>query len=438
MTSAPGWIFFGTLVVLLACCSTSPTPAAAQTPGNNAVYGASGPTGSAAFIDASAVTQKSDICWTLYNIISATSPAYLPAVIDARGINSGLTCAAGNTPWQHGTSYATAPSVILLPAATITINTTWTVPANTRIVGEGASEGPYLTILQAASTFSGDMIDMGAGNTTFCGASSICQGVAVEHLQVNGAGNSHAVNGIVNSYSEDGSYVNDVALFNLGGIGLNILGTYAKNSGPYSNLTCDTGTSSAECVQIKGVSGTRGIRGLTCSGPSSYSLAAVLLDSSNNVIKDVRILGFYDGIRIGSQANAESNALFNILGDTNGRLAPPVNVVHIESVGNTVGDLSIMGLVNQGTNSNSIKDDATTTLLTDRTLAMYVLGKASSGGYSRFTTSPNAATWAVGTSAPTNPCMRGSLYSNTNATSSSYVLYVCTYVSGIPTWVGVE
>jgi len=434
---ASGWISLATLVILLGWCSAWPTPAQAQSPGNNTVYASStAQTGSAAFIDASVVPQQTDICYTLYKIISGATYAYpsTGAVIDARGINSNLTCAPGNTPWQHtGSSPATAPSVILLPAATITINTTWTMPANTHIVGEG----PNLTILQATPGFSGDMIDMGAGNSTFCGTTQICQGVQVEHLQVNGGGG----NGIVNSYSQDASYVNDVMLLDLGGIGLSIggsIGGSAMNSGPYSNLTCDTGTLSAVCVQIKGVSGgTRGIRGLTCTGPSGYSKAAVLLDSSNNVIKDVRIVGFYDGIRIGSQAAAASNALFNILGDTNAKaMPPPVNVVHIASNGYTVSDLSIMGVVNQGTGSYAIEDDVTVTTLPDSSLAMYVLGRKSPGGYySRLTTSPNAATWAFGPNAPTGACVRGSLHSNDSTSNNGGTLYVCDFnTSGKLVW----
>jgi len=63
-------------------------------------------------------------------------------------------------------------------------------------------------------------------------------------------------------------------------------------------------------VSVNG--GTRGIRGLTCK--SNYSPVAVLLDSPNNLIKDVRIMeGLDDGIRVGSQATAQSNLLMNIL-----------------------------------------------------------------------------------------------------------------------------
>jgi len=355
-----------------------------------------------------------------------------------------MTCPTGNTPWEHsGSSPVTLPSVILLPAATITINKTWTLPSGTRIVGEGSN----LTVLQPGSSFSGtsDMIDMGGvvGSTSLC-PSNVCQGVVIEHLQVNGAlnGVSQSLNGIVNQYSQDLSYVNDVALNNLGLTGLVLASTSGSspvNSGPYSGITCNIGSAesqSAACAQILNVTGgTRGIHGLTCvSNVSNYSTVAVYLDSPNNSITDVRILGFDDGIRVGYHAAAPSNVLFNILGDTNKILPSPINVVHITN-NYATSDLSIMGVVNQGVGSYSIQDDVTSTTLPDPSVAMYVLGKAVSvggtnTGYSRFTTSPSAATWGLGTnSTPVAPCVTGSLYSYvpTANGAGAGALWVCKY-----------
>ena len=50
-----------------------------------------------------------------------------------------------------------------------------------------------------------------------------------------------------------------------------------------------------------------GIHGLKCKSETNDAQAAVLLDSSNNSIEDVNIVGFYDGILVGSQASAQSN-----------------------------------------------------------------------------------------------------------------------------------
>jgi len=80
---ASGWIFFGTVVLLVAWCSVSPAPAEAQSAGNNTVYNASGTccsgpsNASPAFIDASVfASQNTDICLTLYSIMSTTNPPF--------------------------------------------------------------------------------------------------------------------------------------------------------------------------------------------------------------------------------------------------------------------------------------------------------------------------------------------------------------------------
>jgi hypothetical protein len=165
---------------------------------------------------------------------------------------------------------------------------------------------------------------------------------------------------------------------------------------------------------------------------SNNANAAVLLDASNNSIEDVRIAGFYDGIRVGANATAQSNVLFNIIGDTKaGTLPRPINIIHIFNT-NTVTDLSIIGANNAGGSSATItiNDAMTGTSITDTSVAIYALGELSaSGGYSRFTTSQSAATWvSSSTGGPSTSCTSsagGSLYSYSNSTGSGYVLWVC-------------
>jgi hypothetical protein len=457
-----GGTLLGIVAVLFVCLTAFSITAKAQNPGNNAVYNSNnGVVGSAAFIDASVFASNANpnICAILNNILNGTLlvkqggyPA-TGAVIDARGLNPGntsMTCSI--SPWAGITN--PPPSTILLPATTanapIVIPTTWVLPNNTRLIGAGdalnypASGGivPSGTTLQACNTsvnhcsFSGsDMIDLGAMLCPLSGGIRICNSVSVENLTLDGLGQS--LNGIVNTNAQTGSHVDHVSLFQIRGIGLLIS---AINSGPYSNLTFDTGSfaglTSTVCAQILNAGGTRGIHGLTCISESNDATAAVLLDSSNNSIEDVRIVGFYDGILVGANANARSNVLVNIVGDTaRSNIMPPVYVVHI-SKSNSVTDLSIMGANNVlGSPMGSeftINDELTSTTLGDSYVAMYVLGKLASGGYSRFTTSPHAATWAVGTAAPNNStgCSPGSLYSNTNPTPNSPALYVCSVATG--------
>lgn len=448
-------IFSGTVAVLIAWLSVYPTTAAAQgTQGQNAVYNFSGScspcAGSSAFIDAKVfATAGSTICSVIYGILQPS--AYSAAVIDARGLNSSntnMTCAAGWTPWNNGSIYLNKSSTILLPAtgsgssaAPIIISSTWVLPSNTHLIGVG--DGVSGTTIQAASgTSLPTMIQFGSSG--ICP----CTGISVENLTLDGQ--AQAVDGIINQNAQTNSYVDHVRIYQILGTGLNISTTGANNSGPYSNILFDTGgysgASSTVCASINGTTGTYGIHGLTCHSETNDANAAVLLDSSNNSISDVRIVGFYDGIRVGANANAQSNVLLNIIGDTTSTGASPIIVVHIENVGNTVSDLSIMGANNAGGSASTItiKDDSFTpsTQLTDTSVAMYALGEKdaiTAGAYSRYTTSPNAATWVVGAGTPPpsgTTCSRGSLFSciGTNTACGSKALYDCKSGTG---WTGI-
>jgi hypothetical protein len=132
--------------------------------------------------------------------------------------------------------------------------------AEETIPSSGSTPG---TTIQAKSGFSGTMIQF--GNASPICPSNVCTGISVENLTLDGQGGS-AVNGIANAYSQDVSYVNHVGLYQILGTGLAVSG-YATNSGPYSNITFDTGGSSGlqqtVCASINGLSGTRGIHGLS-------------------------------------------------------------------------------------------------------------------------------------------------------------------------------
>jgi hypothetical protein len=442
-----GGMFAVNLLLLVAWFSMWPADLQAQTyPGDNVVYESHTPptiiaVNSHVFIDASQLT-GGDICAqinaALVQLVNHPSAYGGAAVIDARGINpNAVPCSA--SPWNSGVS---VPATILLPAGTIVIPNKWVLPNQTTVIGEGDNIGSGTTIQAKASFPDSDMIDFGSSN--ICPPSpppGICNNVSLEHLTLDGQGKT--INGIVNSNAQTGSHIDHVSLFRILGTGLQVTGN-AQNSGPYTNITFDTGglpaESSTVCAQINVPSGTRGIHGLRCTSTAD-SQTAILLDSSNNSIADVRIVGFYDGILVGANANAQSNVLINIMGDTTGTSLSPVHVVHISNK-TTVTDLSIMGvnnvLGNPAGNEYSIEDDVTSTTLGDTYVAMYILGRPAVGasGYSRFTTSPNAATWVTGTAAPTgSSCTAnagGSLFSNSG---TGKALYFCPVGGG--SWTGI-
>ena len=301
-------------------CWISAFPAVAQQ-GQDAVYNSFGQvTNSPSFIDASMFAASApNICGILHSILIGGSYPATGAVIDARGLpgttGTSMTCTA--SPWAGINN--PLPSTILLPAGIIVIPTTWVLPSNTRLIGEGEGVPVYSSgnLVSAPGTWikamaNGSLSSMiQFGSSSVC-ASGVCSGISVEQLTLDGQ--AQAVHGIVNQFSQTNTYVDHVTVYQILGTGLlisNSGSSSATNSGPYTNITFDTGgypgASSTMCAQIIGTSGTRGIHGLRCKSETNDAQAGVLLDSSNNSIEDVNIVGFYDGILVGSQASAQSN-----------------------------------------------------------------------------------------------------------------------------------
>jgi len=337
---------FAIVAALLGLSLVSPSSATGQqSQGQNDVYGPSSSnfiqTGSSAFVDARAFGNGVlDFCGVLNTVLINVVKKNFPsgAIIDARGLpgttSTSMTC--GASPWGSGASYVNVPSTILLPAQQIVISAPWILPDGTKLIGEGAGgfEGstPTLvsaTTIQACNTsinnnncpvnFSGSsMIQMGDSNCPGGTNGGICHSISTEDLSLDGE--NIAGTGILNMNSQELSYVNRVNLYRVG-VGLNISTASstltAQNSGPYSNIVYNTGGSTGTCAEIEGLTSTRGIHGLTCQG-SSDSPVAVLLASSNTTLEDVRIVGFFDGVRLGSPQypTANGNVLRNIFGDT--------------------------------------------------------------------------------------------------------------------------
>lgn len=420
-----------------------------QAQGFNALYGTCPqyPNQQPGFAMVDATLFGTDICVAINNIFTNATNPYNPSdsngiVIDARGFTPPLTCQIN--PWPNNfLPSAYFSNVILLPAGTIVLSQPLVMPYNTKLVGAGSS----LTILQAVNNFptnpTPDMIDM--GNSTICvGNTNVdCTGVAIEHLAL--SGNGQSLNGIVNTYSQELSYVNDVALTNFTGRTGLWLSTHSDNSGPYTNISY---SGSGICAQIYDSSGggtikqTRGIHGLTCT-MSGNSGAAVYVDAPNNSLEDLHISGggAQDGIIVGSRSPAQNNVLLNVSGSGLNNVIHICGTAHSGNCGGvSVSDVTILGLTRSGGN-NTIKDDLTQTTLTDVNLGLYIVGEpvmANSNpiGYSRFTSSKStgAVTWLISAAPPsalTDPCAAGSLYSCTNGSSCpSSTLWGCNGSSG--------
>lgn len=194
------------MFAVVGCVSLCTTHSEAQT-GNNAVYNSTGNcspsspcASSPAFIDTTVFASSTypDICTLLHHVLVSIVQTTYPygAVIDARGLpaaGTSMTCPSTQpSPWYGITN--PPPSTILLPAtsattpsAPISIPSTWVLPPNTHLIGEGdsvSSSGTIHITIQAQSSFSGSMIQFGSSS---CGAST-CTGVSVENLTLDGQG----------------------------------------------------------------------------------------------------------------------------------------------------------------------------------------------------------------------------------------------------------
>jgi len=410
---------------------------------------------SAAFVDASAYTSNGDICGRL-NYILSTAPNGV--VIDARGVlpATGSTQSCGMNPWNN---INPTSATILLPAGTITICATWTLPVLTKIIGEGVGQGGTIgTTLRVGSltncngsNFMGTaMIQMGniPNNCTL----SNCFSVSVSDLALDGQSKS-TIDGIDNTTAQELSSVQHVAMVNIGRVGLF---NSSGNVGPYTDISIAVTSNAAACVETQGPP--RGFHGLSCTCVQSNGSICSSSDSTLNPnagiylggvpsvglpagyassIEDVHIDGFRYGIFVGESgpgtpAPAFDYLLSNISGGNN-----VTDLIHISSVQSASGfcppqtnpfnvcDITVMGATSSGT--NTIVDELSNTTLassTDPTVGMYVLGEqvtagGSGVGNSRFTTSPSVPSWIVGTTAPTTPCAIGDLYSITAGTSGT-------------------
>jgi hypothetical protein len=273
LSSANGRVLLAAVTIFVGYLSVLDPPAAAQggTQGQDAVYPSSGNccVGTGSFVDASKFvsTNNPNICAAVYSILSSKSYPAAGTVVDARGISgaAALTCGAGTSPWTNGTTPVSVASTILLPAGTIVIPSSWILPSNTHLIGEGdgipsSGSSPGTTIQALANNFTGNMIQF--ATSTACsppqGGPSLCSGISVERLTLDGQG--QAINGVINQYVGDVSYVDHVSLYQITGTGLLVSGGLASNSGPYSSITFDTGSSvvptSTVCAQILAATGT--------------------------------------------------------------------------------------------------------------------------------------------------------------------------------------
>lgn len=261
------------LVVTVICCALVATALQGQTSspygttyaGDKSVwnYNSSNSswyaTDSHAYIDAYAAlgsNSGADVCTAIQTALTAlaTYQNYPgeAAVIDARGVlpPSGQTwqLCSSTSLWQGASNY---PVIVLLPSGTILLQKPWQLPSGTKLVGEGVGGTGLGTIIQACSSST-----TGCNSTAFSGTAMIemgltsgCTGTSVEQLTLDGYEITPGVNGILNQYCGDLSYVDHVWLYRILGFGLTVI-PGAEHSGPYSNITFNTADASTPSTTI--------------------------------------------------------------------------------------------------------------------------------------------------------------------------------------------
>jgi hypothetical protein len=279
--------------------------------------------------------------------------------------------------------------------------------------------------------------------------SSACTGVTIENLTIDGTNDistTAPLNGILNKFAGQGSYVNNVTFNQILGVGLTISGTSAQGSGPYSNLKFDDtkaqSQSTTSCVELAS-DNTLGLHGITCLANDTNAPAGIYVDASHNTIEDVTVQGFLDGIVIGQNAVAQNDVIIGFTDTT----SSSEDMAAVELASNA-SNIVILGVSNSS-KKVIVEDDVTGFNPTNTpSMAVYVLGNSESGGYSRLSTgvgvisgaistTNNPPTWASGSADPllNKACAPGSLYSDT-ASASGFALYVCSAATHF--WVGVK
>jgi len=144
-------------------------------------------------------------------------------------------------------------------------------------------------------------------------------GVRIESLTLdcnNGAGYS----GLQNIRSQEQSGARHLLIENITGVGLDVEGSGAQNSGPFEDLEFSGGTDFnvtpySLCTRVINVPAFRGIHGATCNF-NNYDIHPVIgiqMDSTGT-LNDVHIEGTNIGIAVGVSAPGTGTMLQNIYG----------------------------------------------------------------------------------------------------------------------------
>lgn len=277
---------------------------------------------------------------------------------DAAHAKATVAAAITALPGNRGT--------IFVSAGTFVTNATIVIPNKTSIVFTGGrgDAGAGGTVIQAGALFP-------AGNPVIqFGASSPSFGV-----QLIGPGtidcNNNTGIGIQNDNAQEMSYARDIDIANCSGSALDIEGSGAQNSGPFSNLHIIPGSAAVTGtlgVKVYNVPAFRGISSVTVdnTGYTSKPTTSVQIDASG-FYRGIHTEASTNGIVIGSQIATNSVHVENFWA------ASTITTGVVISNAFSTQDILLTNLNLNGA-TNLVSDQISSKTLTDGSLALYLLG----------------------------------------------------------------
>jgi hypothetical protein len=188
------------------------------------------------------------------------------------------------------------------------------VPTKTQLEGSGRGDPGFSgTVIQADASFPTGAPVMEMGNA------ATSMGVRVENLTID-CNNVAACIGLQNLRSQEQSGARHVLIENITGIGLDVEGSAAQNSGPYEDMEFAGGvdfkvTPASLCAKIVNVPAFRGLHGATCNF-NNYTIhpAIGIQMDSQGTLNDIHVEGTDIGIGVGVSTLGTGVILQNIYG----------------------------------------------------------------------------------------------------------------------------
>ena len=188
------------------------------------------------------------------------------------------------------------------------------VPTKSQLEGSGRGDPGFSgTVIQADASFPPNtpIIEMGNAATSM--------GVRIENLTID-CNNVAGCIGLQNVRSQEQSGARHVLIENITGVGLDVEGSAAQNSGPYEDMEFAGGidfnvNAASLCARIINVPAFRGLHGATCNfnNYDVHPAVGIQMDSPGT-LNDIHIEGAITGIGVGIAYPGTGAILQNVFG----------------------------------------------------------------------------------------------------------------------------